>query len=141
LWVQAIILFLNAQNVHLIEIYHHLIAVYGEGVMNWSDIRKWCQMSNKGWTNVHDKEQCWCLSLIDEYLKNRTEQHVRTNRHYTFDKIHEKFLQISCSLIHEIVTEDLHYKKICARWMPWMLTEKHQSKHMDAALMSSVHYH
>jgi hypothetical protein len=60
-------------------------------------------MSNKGRTDVHDKEQSWCLSLID--------QHIGTNRHFTFDKIHEKFLQIPCWLIHEIVMEHLHYKK------------------------------
>jgi hypothetical protein len=37
--VRAVIRFLRAQNVRRIEIYPQLIAVYGEGVMNGSDVR------------------------------------------------------------------------------------------------------
>jgi hypothetical protein len=43
--VLAVFRFLNAQNVHPIEIYRKLIAVYGEGVMNESNVRKWCQFN------------------------------------------------------------------------------------------------
>jgi hypothetical protein len=49
--VRAVIWFLNAQNVLPIEIYHQLIAVYGEGVMNESNVRKWCQMFSNGRTD------------------------------------------------------------------------------------------
>jgi hypothetical protein len=68
--VRALIRFLNVQNVRPIQIYRQLIAVYGEGVMNESDVRKWCQMFNEGRTNVHT-EQSGRLSLITEDLKNR----------------------------------------------------------------------
>jgi hypothetical protein len=40
--VRAVIRVLNALNVRRIEIYRQLIAVYGEDVMNESDVRKWC---------------------------------------------------------------------------------------------------
>jgi hypothetical protein len=73
--VWAVIRFLNAQSVHPIEIYCQLIAVYGEGVM-----RKWCRMFNEGRTNIHDEEQTRRPSLITEDLKNRIDQHNRTNR-------------------------------------------------------------
>jgi hypothetical protein len=54
--VRAVIRFLNAQNVRPIEIYRQLIAMYGEGVMNESNVRKWCRMFDEGRTNVHDEE-------------------------------------------------------------------------------------
>jgi hypothetical protein len=38
--VQTVIRFLNAQSASSIEIYHQLIAVYGEGVMNQANVRK-----------------------------------------------------------------------------------------------------
>jgi hypothetical protein len=38
--VQAVIWFLNAQNFHPIKIYRQLIVVYGDGVMNESNVRK-----------------------------------------------------------------------------------------------------
>jgi hypothetical protein len=74
-------------------------------------------------------------------LKNRIDQHIRTNRRFTLDEIHEKFPQISSSLIHEIVMEHLHYKQICVRWVPQMLTEEHKSKCMGAALTFLERYH
>jgi hypothetical protein len=39
--VLAVFRFLNARNVLPILIYRQLIAVYGEGVMNESNVRKW----------------------------------------------------------------------------------------------------
>jgi hypothetical protein len=69
--VRAVILFLNAQNVRPIEIYRQLIQVYGEGVMNESNVRKWYRMFNGGRINVHDEERYRRLSLITEDLKNR----------------------------------------------------------------------
>jgi hypothetical protein len=48
--VRAVIRFLNTQNVRPIEIYRQLIAVYGEGVMNGSDVRKWRWMFKAGGT-------------------------------------------------------------------------------------------
>jgi hypothetical protein len=114
--------------------------MYGEGVMNESNVRKWCQVFSEGRTNVHD-ERSGRQSLITEDLKNKIDQHIRTNKRFTLDEIHEKFPQILCSLIHEIVTEHLHYKKICVRWVPRMLAEEHKIKHMGAALTFLEHYH
>jgi hypothetical protein len=50
--VRAVIRVLNAQNVRPIEIYRQLTAMYGEGVMNELNMRKWCRMFNEGRTNV-----------------------------------------------------------------------------------------
>jgi hypothetical protein len=82
-------------------------------------------MFNKGRPKVHDEGQSGRLSLITEDLKTRTDQHIPTNRHFTLDEIHEKFPQISHSLIHETVIEHLHYRNICARQVPLMLSKEH----------------
>jgi hypothetical protein len=50
-------------------------------------------MFNEGRTNVHDEEQSGRPSLITEDLKNRIDQHIRANRSFTLDEIHEKFPQ------------------------------------------------
>jgi hypothetical protein len=113
-----------------IEIYCQLIVVYEEGVMNESNMRKWSRIFNKGRTNIHDEEQSRRLSLITEDLKNRIDQHIRTNSRFTLDENCEKFPQPSRSLIHEIATDHLHYEEICAKWVPQMPTAEHKSKHM-----------
>jgi hypothetical protein len=99
--VRAVIRILNAQSVR------QLITVYGESVMNEANVRKCRRMFNEGRTYVSDEERSGRPSLNTEYLKNRTVQHIRTNRRFILDDIHAKFLQISRSLIHEIVTEHL----------------------------------
>jgi hypothetical protein len=72
--VRAIIRFLIAQNVLPIQVYCQLIAVYGENVMNESNVRTRCRMF-EGRTNGHDEERSGRLSLIAEDLKNRIDQH------------------------------------------------------------------
>jgi hypothetical protein len=76
--VRAVIRCLNAQNFRPTEIYPQLIAVYGEGVMNESDVRKWCRMFNGGMTKVQDEGRSGRPSLVTEDFKNRILPTVRT---------------------------------------------------------------
>jgi hypothetical protein len=80
--LRAVIQFLNAQNVRPIETYRQLIAVYGEGVMNESNARKWCRMFNKGRTNVQDED-----------LKNRIDQHIRPSTSEFYNLISVLFME------------------------------------------------
>jgi len=45
-----------------------------------------------------------------------------------------EFPQISRRLLHEIVTEKLRYNKVCARWVPKLLTEGHKKQPKAASL-------
>jgi transposase len=92
--------FLNAQNVRAIDIHRQLTAVYGEGVMNESSVRKWSRMFNEGKTNVHDEERSGRPSLITEVLKKQIDEEIRQDRRSTLDELHEKFPQISRFLLH-----------------------------------------
>jgi hypothetical protein len=90
-------------------------------------------MFNDGRTNVHDEKRSWRPSVIAKDLK-RIDEHIRTSRPFTLDEINDKFPQFSRSVIHEMVMENLHYKKKnCATWVPRMLTQEHYSKHTGAA--------
>jgi hypothetical protein len=51
----------------------------------------------------------------------------------TLDQLHEKSPEISRSL-HEILSKHLGYKKICAMWVPWMLSHDHRKTRIGAAL-------
>jgi transposase len=105
--VRSVIRFLNAQNVRTIDIHRQLTAVYGEGVMSESSVRKWCRMFNEGRTNVHDEAGSGCPSLITEDLKKQIDEQIRQDRRSTLDELHEKFPQISQSLLHEILSKHL----------------------------------
>jgi histone-lysine N-methyltransferase SETMAR len=47
---------------------------------------------------------------------------------------------VSKSLVHEIVKEKLDYCKLCAWWVPKMLTENHKKNRMGAALTFITRY-
>jgi hypothetical protein len=47
----------------------------------------------------------------------------------------------SRSLLHEILSKHLGYKKNCARWVPRMLADGHRKKRMGAALTFLERYH
>lgn len=131
--VRSVIRFLNAQNVRPIEIFRQIQAVYGN-VMNESSVRKWCLMFNEGRTSVHDGDRSGRPSLVTDELKAKVEEKIQENRRFNLDSLNEFFPQISRSLLHEVVTDHLGYKKMCARWVPKVLTDAHKTKRMGAAL-------
>jgi hypothetical protein len=68
--VRSVIRFLNAKNTHPAEIHRQLVEVYGEGVMNEGNVRKWCCLDNGGRTDVHSEARSGRPSLITEDLED-----------------------------------------------------------------------
>jgi hypothetical protein len=50
--VYSVIQFLNMKNIRPAKIYCRLVEVYGEGVMNEGNVRKWCHLFNGGRTRA-----------------------------------------------------------------------------------------
>jgi len=48
--------------------------------------------------------------------------------------------EVSKATIHEAVTEKLEYRKLCARWVPKMLTDNHKTKWMSCTLKFLMRY-
>ena len=42
----------------------------------------------------------------------------RENRHFTISEVYEQCPEVSRTVVYEIVTEYLQYRKICASWLP-----------------------
>ena len=138
--VRGVIRFLQAENVRPSEINRRLVAVYGEHVMNTAGVRKWCTMSRDGRTNVHDAERSGRPSVITDPLKQKVNRILRENRHFTISDVCEQCPEVSRTVVYEIVTEHMQYRKICARWVLRMLTDAHKAARMGAALMFLERY-
>ena len=66
--------------------------------------------------NFHDVERSGQQSLVNDMM--------RVIKKKIFDNsLSLHFSEISCSLVHEMVSQKLNYWKLCARWVPNMLTE------------------
>ena len=118
--VRGVIRFLQAVNVRPSEIQRRLVAVYGEHVMNAASVRKWCTMFRNGRTDVHDAERSGRPSCHHRRIEAKGELRIiRENRHFTISEVYEQCPEVSHTVVFEIVTEHLQYRKICARWTRW----------------------
>ena len=77
---------------------------------------------------MHDDLQSGRPSVVDEDLVRAVEGKIREKRRFTITSLSLHFPQISGSLLHKIVSDNLKFRKLCALWVPKMLTEKHGLK-------------
>ena len=55
-------------------------------------------------------------------------------------ELHHIIPEASKTAVHEAVTEKLGHRKLCARWVPKMLTDYHKTKLMGSALKFLTRY-
>ena len=90
--------------------------------------------NNKSRTNVHYEQRSGEQSLISDDLLQEIEGEICANLRLTIKEWHHIIPEVSKTTIHEAVTEKLGYKKLCARWVPKMLTDDQKTKRMGSAL-------
>ena len=54
--------------------------------------------------------------VITDALKQKVKHIIRENRHFTISEVYEQCPEVSRTVVYEIVTEHLQYRKIYARW-------------------------
>ncbi|GBN51813.1 hypothetical protein AVEN_199925-1 [Araneus ventricosus] len=126
--VRSVIRFLNAKKAKPAEIHRQLVEIYGENVMTDGMVRKWVQQFNDGCTNVHDEARSGRPSIVNDGLVAKVNEKIRGNRRFTIRTLFDEFPQISKTVLHEIVTNRLNYRKLCSRWVPKMFTDVHKTK-------------
>ena len=112
---------------------------YGN-VMNPQNVTNWCREFSEGRTDVHDEQRSSRPSLISDDLLQETEGEIRANGSVTIRELHHIIPEVSKTTIHEAVTEKLGYRKLCARWLPKLLTDDHKTKRMGSALKFLARY-
>ncbi|GBN33016.1 hypothetical protein AVEN_101090-1 [Araneus ventricosus] len=131
--VRSVIRFLNAKNVKPAEIHRQLAEIYGENVITDGMVRKWVRQFNDGHTNVHDEARSGRPSVVwyrdwTDGLVAKVNEKIRENSRFIVRVLFDEFPQISKTVLHEIVTNRLNYRKLCSRWVPKMFTDVHITK-------------
>jgi len=121
------------------EIHIHIVVVYGK-VRNRQNVTKWCREFSEGRTDVHDEQRSGRPSWISDDLLQEIEGEIRANRSVTIRELHHIIPEVSKTTIYEAVTEQLGYRKLCARWVPKILTDDHNTKRMGSALNFLTRY-
>jgi len=102
--------------------------VYGHNAISDDMIRKWVRMFNEGRENVNDEARSGRPSLVNDDLVRKVNERVRDDRRFTISDLSLPFPQISVTLLYDIVSSHLGYRKVCARWVSKMFTEEHKKK-------------
>ena len=97
-------------------------------------------MFKEGRKNVHEEERSGRPSVIRDDLMEKVNRTIRGNRRFTISDLSLEFPQVSRSVIKDIASEKLGYKKLCARWVPKMLTDEHKQKRLAAAHQFLQHH-
>jgi hypothetical protein len=77
--------------------------------------------------------------LISDDLLQKIVGEIHANRWRAIRELHHIIPKVSKTTIHEAVTEKLGYTKLCANWMPKMLTDDHKTKRMGCVVQSRPH--
>jgi len=74
-------------------------------------VRKWVRMFNGGRENVHDEARSGRPSLVNDDLLCKVNERVHNDRHFTISDLSLHFSQISRTLLYDIVSSHLVYRR------------------------------
>ncbi|UYV82982.1 D2HGDH [Cordylochernes scorpioides] len=102
----------------------------GEGCMSIQMVRRWRSWFLEGRQNVHDDEQSGRL-VMDNAAVAAVRNVVEADRRVTIDEIMIRLppgIEIGRSSIGTIMSDVLNFRKVCARWVPRLLSENHKQR-------------
>ena len=119
---------------------HQITEVCSENVVTESKVQKWCQEFSHNCTNIYDENRSDWPSLVNDELTQYVVGKIRINRCFTISELSDNFPEVSWTTLCKIIIEKLHYDKLCARWVPKMLTEVYKTQRMSKGRKFLVHY-
>lgn len=138
--IRSVVRFLWAKNCSSSEIHRQLSEVYGNKAFSRQAIAKWCELFESGRNSVEDEiRQGRPVSSVTDDNIQRVEQMILDNRRVTEDEI-AIAMNISHGSVHTIISEHLKFRKVCARWVPRLLTAQHKEKRFQSALQFLFRY-
>ncbi|GFV65905.1 histone-lysine N-methyltransferase SETMAR [Trichonephila clavipes] len=139
--IRSVIRFLTAKNVSVAEIHRQISDVYGPNAMSSSKVHKWVRAFKDGRENVHDEPRSDRPSGITDDLVKAVDEKIREDRRFTISTLALEFPNVGRTTLHKVVSEKLKFRKLCARWVPRLVTEEHKLKRMACALDFLDRYH
>ena len=123
--VRTVIRPFNAKGITPIEIHHQLNEVYGESCMDIKNIQKWCLEFAFRCTEIHDEKRSGRQSTFNKTVAE-VEETMLEDQRVSLDELCVSIPEVSRTTIYWILADKLKYRKVCARWVPQMLTEDHE---------------
>jgi hypothetical protein len=126
--MRPVIRFLNAGDMKPADIHRQFCEVYKEYAMSDSMVRRWVRNFNEGREYVHVDPRSGRPSAVNEDFVRAVDEKIQENRRFTISSLSLHFPQSPQSLLHKILSDILRFRRLCSRWVPKMLTDKHKIK-------------
>ncbi|CAK1580161.1 unnamed protein product [Parnassius mnemosyne] len=130
--VRAVIRFLLARKLTPVEIHQQLTEVYSEECMSVQHVRKWCRAFAECRMEVHDEEQIGRPPVSDAIVQEINSELLKDPR-VTVREL-ERIPEASHGTLEITLIKTLSYRRVCARWVPRMLTDEHKEQRLDCVL-------
>lgn len=112
------------------SIHRKLLPVYGEDTLDRSSIQRWVQRFKEGDFSLLDNPRCGRPStVVSDVNKETINQIIQNDRCVTTRQLAE-MTRLSLGSVVSVV-QSLGYRKICARWVPRLLTRELKTMRKD----------
>lgn len=128
---RAVIKFLTLEKQPANHIHERLVNVYGDSAPSYATVRRWVAEVKRGRTSLDDDPR------VGRPVEATTDEHCRAVEMMVMNDRRMKVLEIAkevgisygsvCNILHE----HLGLNKVCARWVPRMLTPVQKSFRVD----------
>ena len=130
---RIIIKFLTKEGCKPSEICSRLKRQCGEKTLSNVSVYKWSSAFKKGRETVeNERHERRPRTSITGENSDRVDALIRENRRITVCEL-SGILNISEGSVKTIIKQHLQYSKVCARWIPRLLTDEHKSTRLQMA--------
>lgn len=130
---RIIIKFLTKEGVKPSEICERLKKQFGEETLSDISVYKWSKAFKDGRERVENEPHSRRpKTSTTEQIADRVNALIQNDRRITVRDI-ASTLNISVGGVDCIIIDQLQYRKVCARWIPRMLTDQHKQTRLQVA--------
>jgi len=138
---KSIVHFLHSEGARGSEIYERLVAVYGDSAVSQKTVYRWLEeIANGTFQVTHRLGAGRPSTSVNNDIIRIVDGMVTEDPRTTYAEI-EEWLGIAAPQVHRILHEFLGYSKICARWVPKLLTTEMRSRRKSTCQELLQHLH
>ena len=93
---------------------------------------KWHKQFKDGQSSIEDESRCGRLAKLKSAIVQDVNDLLAEDRRFTVRTISSQ-LGVSKSYIHQILTDNLHMRKVSAGWVPRLLSDEQKATHVECS--------
>ena len=128
---RAYIKFRTVLNDSYKNIHADLITVCGDEALAFSTVKRWGKLFRDGRETIED----WPRpgrpqSAVCEYSITSVHEFLRDDPCCSIEEI-SRYTEVSTGSVYKILKEHLGVRKVCTRWVPYLLSETHKIQRVE----------